>query len=96
MGFSNMVWICPSQHPGATVVINEIDVRFKIRESRSVQFENDEFIIAVDFNKMVTYDSTIQALIMKYPLDIRGLNMKTSRVKVIKLEEPEEVEELEE
>jgi hypothetical protein len=64
-----------------------IDVRFKIRESRATQFENEEFMIVVDYNKMITFDSTIQALIMKYPLDIRGLNMGTSRVKVIKLEQ---------
>ena len=73
----------------STIVLADpaIGLKFKIRESRAIQLENDEFMIVVDFNKMVTYDSTIQALIMKYPLDIRGLIMGASRAKVIKLEE---------
>ena len=64
-----------------------IDLRFKIRESRANQVENDEFTIVVDFNKMITYDSSIQALIMQYPMDIRSLKMGRSRAKVIKLGE---------
>ena len=73
----------------STIILADsaIDVRFKIRESRTTQFENEEFLIVADFNKMITYDSTIQSLIMKYPLDIRELRFGSSRVKVIKLGE---------
>jgi len=73
----------------STIVLADsaIDVRFQIRESRAAQFENEEFMIVADYNKMITFDSTIQALIMKYPLDIRRLTIGTSRVKVVKIEE---------
>jgi hypothetical protein len=73
----------------STVVLADstIGVQFKIRESRATQFDNEEFEIVVDYSKMVTYDSTIQALIMRYPIDIRDLEMSSSRAKVIKLGE---------
>ena len=72
----------------STVTLSDsaIDLKFKIRESRVSQLQNDEFLIVVDYNRMVTYDSTIQALIMKYPIDIKGLTLGTSRAKVVKVD----------
>jgi len=65
-------------------------VSFWIRESRSQSIDDEEFMIMADFERMVTYDSTIQPLILKYPKDIKRLSIRSPRVKVGKMsDEPE-------
>ena len=65
-------------------------ISFWIRESRAQNIDDDEFIIMADFDRMVTYDSTIQPLILKYPKDIKRLSIRSPRVKVGKMSNADE------
>lgn len=58
-------------------------VSYYIRESEAENPPTEEFIIVVDYNRMVPYDSTIQPLIMRYPSNIRRLTINSRRAKVI-------------
>ena len=60
-------------------------ISFWIRESRVQNIDDGEFLIVADFDRMVTYDSTIQPLILKYPKDIKRLSIRSPRVRVGKI-----------
>ncbi len=62
-------------------------VSYWIRESHKDIPEKNKFIIVVDYSRMVPYDSTIQPLILSYPLEIKRLTINSRRSKVIKLDQ---------
>ncbi len=62
-------------------------VTYWIRESFEDLPEKNEFIIVVDYGRMVPYDSTIQPLILSYPHEIKHLQINFRRSKVIRLDQ---------
>lgn len=70
-----------------TLQDSSILISFWAAESRQGTIQDEEFLIVADFDRMVTYDSTIQPLILKYPSDIERLSIQSRRVQVIQLKD---------
>lgn len=59
-------------------------VNYKVSESLIEQVSDDDFSIAVMFDRIVLSDSTIQPLILEYPDFVKDVQITSSRVKVVK------------
>ena len=53
-----------------------------VNENRENEINEEEFMIVADYDRMVTYDSTIYPLILEFPSDIKRLSRRTQRVKL--------------
>jgi len=62
---------------------SSILVSYYIRESDVQNDDKNLFVIVVDFNRMVPYDSTIQPLILEHPDEIKRLTINSRRAKVL-------------